>query len=611
MRKFIHSNFELDLSAYKITDTAENPWFTGTYFTKYSYPFTLELTNDIDLAMGFISHYNSTDAETLFEGIYVHGNIMEKAVLEVEDCEQGLSVTLRYGLDDFPNFTKKLAELNLLQMPVGNIYLHAATVVSQSWPAVQYNFPQIHIDKIDTEDSDVWFAFEKIINNYKNGAFLENEVDTSTDTTFNRNIIQPVPYILYLLQAGFTDAGYTLQGDILNNALAQKTVVYTDTEYYTSIAQESMTVMAMATDYDSKTDQDGANPHILLERRQDIAQPGKYRITGTMRLRKRFGTVPSNAITVSLGIRYRNTVLFSHSGAMINSFYDFTIDETFETLTDLQDDFLDFYYDGGYREDDVLFNLEINPIRLHDDSGNAVASIINLNQVDLKKAVPDMTFGDLVKFVLTAFQLDLTPRGTEMWMNYIKNEMMANPVQDLSMLEVKFPKRTFSKGNSYLLKYEDANSDEYKWAEVFQNAEGYSTSGFTKDEKTVDIVLKALPLPLLNRNGVQTAHGFLEEKTKPLLIIYNGLVGGKNIAQDPAPLLVPALHLQYHNEWLASRINATSYTWTFKTFIEPIQELMAKSSVHAYGNIHLVKSLQKTEVRPDLFEVELTTEAFK
>lgn len=611
MRKFIHTNFELDLSAFKMTDTAENPWFSGTYFTKYSFPFSIALTRDIDMAMGFLSHYNSLDAETLFDGIYVHGNNMEKAVLEVEECEQELSVTLRYGLDDFPNFTKKLAELPLIQLQVADIYQHAKTIISQGWPAVNYNFPQIHIDKIDPESDDVWAAFEKIINNYKAGAFLENTVDTSDDITYNRNIMQPLPYLLYLLQAGFAAAGFTLKGDVLENIIIQKTLVYTDTEYYTTIAQESMTVMAMASEHDTYVEQDGANPHITLQRTQAIAQPGRYRITGTMRLRKRFGNRPTNAIIVSLGIKYRDVTLFSHSGAMINNYYDFNINETFETLSDLQEDFLVFYYDGGYSADDMVFNLEINPVRLHDEGGNALASIINLNQVDLKKAVPDVTFGDLVKEVLAEYRMDLTTIGTEIWMNYINAEMQRREVIDLSMYDVKFPKRTFSKGNSFLLKYEDVTSDTYTWAPVFQNLEGYSTSGYLTDEKTTEVPFKALPLPLLKRNNVQTAHGFIEEKTKPLWVIYNGLVGGINVAQDPAPLSVPALHLQYHYTWLASRINATSYQWTFLAYMEQIQLLEAKSRVHAYRNIHLVKSLQKTEVKPDLFEVELTTEVFK
>src|SRR5690606_19649942 len=124
MRKFIHSNFELDLSAYKITDTAENPWITGKFFAKYSFPFEIELTDENDISFGFVSHHNS-GAETIYEGMYIHGDTMERAVLEIEECGKLLSVTLRYGFEEFPSFNKKLAELPLLDIEVASIYTHA------------------------------------------------------------------------------------------------------------------------------------------------------------------------------------------------------------------------------------------------------------------------------------------------------------------------------------------------------------------------------------------------------------------------------------------------------------------------------------------------------
>ena len=76
MRKFIHSDFELDLSVFEITDNEENPWFTGTYFTKYSYPFTMQITDAFDAIFSMISHVNAT-AETIFEGYYVPVKIVD------------------------------------------------------------------------------------------------------------------------------------------------------------------------------------------------------------------------------------------------------------------------------------------------------------------------------------------------------------------------------------------------------------------------------------------------------------------------------------------------------------------------------------------------------
>jgi len=606
MRKFIHSKFELDLSNFKITDTSENPWLTGTYFAKYSYPFTIDLDDELDQAMGFVSHYNSVDAQTIFKGWYVHGYVMELAELEVEEIEAGLSVTLRYGFDEFPNFNKKLSELPLLQLTVDNIYEHANTIVEQTWPAVNYNFPQIHTDKIDPDSDEVWADFEKIINNRRGGVFLVNEVDFEAEINRNRNIIQPLPYLLYLLQAGFADAGYQLRGDIIADADFIKTLVYTDTEYFTTLSQASIPLYVPATEYDQYFPHEGSlYDQIIISRRVDITQPGEYRITGNVRVRRALYT------TSVVRIKYRNTVIFQHAALQDNTFFDMPIDLVFTTLTDIEDSYLTFYYSAGYLESDITFDININPIRLHDDSGEAIPTILNLNEVNLKRAVPDMTFGDLVKLVLAMKRMNISREDNFININYVSQELRTANKVDCSQLEVKRPKRNFNKGNSFLLKYEDVESKDYVYAQVFQNKDGFVTTGYTTNEKTAELPLKALPLPLLNRNSVQTAHAFLQDNSKPLFVIYNGLIGGKNLSRDPANLLVPALHENYYKVWWAARIDTSSFTWTYQAFYEDVLPLTVKSLVHAYQNIHLVKSLQKTEVSPDVFEVEIVTEVLK
>ena len=224
MRKIIHSNFELDLSTKKITDISENPIFSDKFSTKYSYPIEIDLEDDLDIAFGFISFYNSSNPLTLIDVTYVHNDVLSPAVLEVEEIQgKKMQITISWGFEEFPSWNKKLSELPLDKFEVANIYTHAAGIISQTYPAVNYNFPQIHTDKIDTDD-DIWFAFEKILNNFKEGAFLENYVDGVEDITYNKNIMQPLPYLLHVLKKGFEDGGYTLDGSFVNHPLIQKYV---------------------------------------------------------------------------------------------------------------------------------------------------------------------------------------------------------------------------------------------------------------------------------------------------------------------------------------------------------------------------------------------------
>ena len=74
MKKLIGSNFELELSNYAITSTDENPWFSDAFSSKITYPFEIQLTDELDIAFGFISRTSSVP--TLFDVKYFEINIL-------------------------------------------------------------------------------------------------------------------------------------------------------------------------------------------------------------------------------------------------------------------------------------------------------------------------------------------------------------------------------------------------------------------------------------------------------------------------------------------------------------------------------------------------------
>ena len=65
-----------------------------------------------------------------------------------------------------------------------------------------------------------------------------------------------------------------------------------------------------------------------------------------------------------------------------------------------------------------------------------------------------------------------------------------------------------------MYQYQEVNHETYKFFPVFYSRLGLSTSNFTKDEKTTEVTVNALPLPLLFRNAIQTAHDFESDITK-------------------------------------------------------------------------------------------------
>lgn len=624
MRKFIHSSFEIDLSKLKISDVQENPWFTDKFFSKFTFPFEMDLSEENDINFGFISFYNANSHTTLFKGKYVHRNIMEDAVLEIEEVSDKITLSLSYGFDEFPNFKKKLSELPLDKFEVTNIYDHAATIIPQTWPAVNYNFPQLHIDKIDNTQAP-WEAFEGIINNYKDGAFLINEVDVD-DITYNRNIIQPLPYALHILQKGFEDAGKTLTGDVLTDDRIKKMCIYSDAEYWTTFEQESYTILQMSEDKvetESFTVQGSfpgtfswsdpiVNPTVTRWRyfqQIDITSPGKYRIIGKVKM------INPRYTRSHLIIKYRNQIIHERSwfpfwsSSPFGIPRDVNVNVVFETLADLDPNFITVELFNGTSSNKVIFDLGINPIRLHDSSGSAIPTIVNLNQVDLTRAVPKITFGEFVTAFKNWFNLDITPVGNEIRMNFIKTEIDNAEVFDLSMYEVANPPRKFTRGISFLLKFQDVKTDEYTFNPVYHSFEQIATSDFKTDEKTNEINVNALPLPLAVRNDIQTAHAFDTDETKIYAVIYDGLTSGLNLAKPSTELLMENIHESCWKKWFDYRIKSQNFSWSFLAYYENIIDLYYKGKVFAYGLHHIVKNLNRTEIAEDLFEIEIETEA--
>lgn len=609
MRKLIHSSFELDLSSFKISDTEENNWFTDSFFLKYSFPFEIDLEDDLDIAFGFISQYNAEDIKTYFELLYVHGDKIEKAVLEVESIQEKLSCTLRFGFEQLPSFDKKLSELSLdnFSLPSGTtIYEHAESIITETWPDVNYNFPQIHVDKYDTSDG-IWENFEGIINNRKDSAFLENSVDLSEDITYNKNIMQPLPYFLHILQRGMADGGYVLSGKILQDEIIAKACLYGDVDYFKKpTLQEPIDIVQMSEDASYTNGNETQNFYYNTV----LASPGKYNIQGTIK------SLRWSNYWCYFYIKYRGTVLFQQKSYPTNwnhgtTWRDYSVDVTFETIADLNPNDITIEGYVNYSENQNIINLTVSTIVLFDSAGTAIPSVENENKVDLTKAVADITFGDFVKVIKNWFNYDLTIDNNNAIMNPIEDEINYNDAENLQFAEIKRPLRNFSQGVSFLLKFQDIDSKDYKFEPVFKNRDSVLNSNYIEDDKTNPIEINALPLPLLTRNGTQTAHAFESNDSKVFLVKYDGIFNDNNLAQPITDYLIPAIHIRYWQKWFEFRIFTQAFRWSFKAWDEQLLNIKAKRKIFAYNRYHIIKNINKTETVPNQFLVEIETNTLK
>ena len=619
MRKLIHSNFEIDLANYKIVDTEENPWFLEDIPLKFTFPFEIDLSDEMDANFGFISSYNNSP-QTLFPLVFQDNDTISEAELELEELGgKKLAALFRSGIEQLPSWDKKLSELTLDNFDLENetIYEHARTIIPQTWPAVNYNFPSVHIDTIDNQD-ELWLAFKRRINDYNGIEFPDNYVDETTYEPVNRNIIQPLPYALHILKQGLLDAGLELQGNILDDERLKKMTIYSAKEYFIKREDQELNIVLFNKEYLYKYLPPVNVRYPIGFYQKEISVPrGRFNILGQINITARlFDSDPTTDYKISFdGVQIASGGNGNHT-IDIDVLNDTNTPKIILVECDSRVRMINPNVDVSLLEEDEFHNvvdLQILALEKYDTNGDSIPTIINENKVDLTKAVADITFGEYFKTLTKHwFNYDYDIQDGIITMNKVEEQINYENAFDLSPFEIKEPIRRFKQGYSFLLKFSDADNEfGYVYDKIFQSSSGVVTSGFKENEKTTTIEINALPLPLLEREGITTAHAFESSESKIYAVVYDGMTNNRNVAKNPVNILLPAVHTESWLKWFSTRINAQEYRWPFKAWAEQLIGLKAKGKAFAYGRYHIIKKIQKTEIQPDLYEVDIEMESLE
>ncbi|MFY0481480.1 hypothetical protein ACI6PS_02645 [Flavobacterium sp. PLA-1-15] len=599
MKKLIGSNFELDLTPYKITDTEENSWFSDSFTSKVTYPFDIDMTDELDIAFGFLSSDN-TSPETLYKAMYYENDRIHDAEFEILEIEgKRLQCSFEYGLEEFPSWNKKLSELPLHKFDlVGkDIYEFAKEMIDKTYPEVDFCFPAIHTDQF-SKDDDLWSEFQEMINCYRNGEFVRNDFDSEEILSYNRNIMQPVPFFLYLIKAGL--GSYVLEGDVLTDEKLLNNAAYAPVEYFRKRVPPELSIFMMGDEYISSPPEGpswGFYQAII-----NVDRWGKYVLQGSVQR-----ILPSSFLG-NVKVSFNGVVIYDN-----DTTDEYVALEVFFETTNSDVNILTITTVSQIDIENIIFSLEVMMLDEYDEFGQSIPVIQNEDKIDLTRAVPDMTFGEYFTMVCNWRNYDYYIDGNRVIMNRIQNQMDFDNMISLEKYEVKTPLRKAQQGMSFLLKFQDleSNTYNYKYDSVFHSKSGYVYSDYVENKKTNTIEVNALPLPLLNRNGIETAHSFEYNTSKVYAVVYPGLTNGKNKTLDPVEILMPAIHLTNWFIWFNFRINSQAYKWSFKAFSADILSLTVKSKIYAYKNLHYIKSLIRTQIEPDIYEVEIETESFK
>ena len=609
MKTIVHlPNTKLDLSKQKFSIQENNAKVSDTQFTKIIFPFSLPVTPEIINAIGDILSHSSKNLDTVIDcKLELEGKVHD-AQFEILGNEGSYAETqIDYGFDELPNWNKKLSELPLQQFTVPDIHTYAPTILNKKYPEVNFNFPRIYNKKYDPT-TEVWDAFDGFLNDMKPDMteMRRNYIDGSGNI-FNVNIIHPMPYILYILKTGFRDAGFDLKGHILTDQDLYYRTIYSGTDYFTSLQQRRYEFKIKSSEPDELYLENGPDDYCKYIRNITIVKTGKYKIAGLIkffRARKMFSVYQ---------LKLNDKVIWEINKKSRNSteFYDVPMDLDFNVNE--ENSILTFYchkqyHDWEFQLADLLVTSavleDISNSELGDDSG----FVTNRNEVNLKNAVPEITFGEFVNKICNWFNYAMIPIDKTIYMNKLSLEKFFEP-KDFRKYEAKKPKRVNKKNISYLLKFPELDR---KVDNVFYDAKGFKLNGEEiTDTKVIEIDGYALPVYMPKPNSHNTAVVQTDSTTTLQLVYYDGLTGGTNNATNPAGCHIPELFYKNWENWLKRRLECYEYTWKFIIPIEEMANYSINDYLFCYDNIHLIKTLNKDKVSETTYEVEIITETIR
>lgn len=604
MHKFISNNNKIliDLSDVDITTNEENNWFSDSFFVKYSYPFDISITPELNAAIGDIINNNSS-IDTVIEGHYYFYDKVEIATLIVEGIEGNIATfALKYGYEEFPNFDKKLQELPFEEFEVNDIYDYANETIHKSYPSTIINFPQIVTDKYPSNEVQ-WRFFEGRLNNRASNQFLKNSIDDN-EQYVNKNIIHPCVYLVHAIKKGFESAGFNLKGDFITNALINKVLLFADKDLFIKPEHTQINIDISNDDEPYDTVTKNGVTYGMWKKITKVDKPGKYNVIGSIHVK---GDGSNSGVLGFYRIMHNNTVVFG--GKYVKNDTNLYLDEMIYINNPETEEITTIVHSEILKEYDQITKIQVIPQFIVKPDGSREPSVINSNKINIGKSLPDITFGQLVTTVSSLFNLDLSVQGNTVTLNYKVDAIYDNVIHDFRKFEKSFPHINFKSDMKFLIEYEESDEDKKYDRMVIDNT-GAQVVKPNENLKPIDNTISISATPLLyDTNTVKASSSASADRLN--LIIYGGLINENNYAEVPNALFMPNIYEYFHREWIENRIQAKNYTPSFVCQVEDILKVSVKDRLFMYNNYHLIQNISRQQISKDLFEIELSTETLK
>lgn len=649
--KIIHRDFEIDLLDKNVDYTEQNQWFVNGAPINFTLPVSMTLTRELDEVFNMLSHLNSNVRQTTFDVKIYKMNKFYDAIMSIESIRDlDLEISFKYGFEEYPNFSKALREIPMEEKEVTGLRLDANAVKPLSYPDTNYKYPAVFIPIDIIQDNSTRFdSFEGIINLFEAGAYVENTVDQVDNIAINRSIIQPFPYLIYVLKQGFADAGYTLAGDILEDEKIQKVLFGQVSDYYITFSPTQQEWVLKTTDLLPFTDNSGNDSTVPGEFIEDpntsnlpelirtiihnevinqswpvfifaqgwfyetltVTDTGSYKLAGNLVEKKRKFAISFLYIYIDDELVYES--LHSDSLQEERSFFesvefDFVVTSS-STIKVYTMNAIDYNQEQTEILESNIVDLTLTKIA---DlvNGELVPALNEANKVKLNETMPNKNFGELVKAVMAWRNLDIRPDFTtkEVSMNRIDTAISLPVTQDLRDTEVRHPLREPNQKKSFLLKFDSAQ-DNPDYKQLLYSRNGEQIERIQIDENTEEINIGLLPM--FNKAvGVLNTANFEDKNDNILPVFYHDdATTQDNATLDPTSLMVPTVFEQDYKTWLSFRLYSQTFKWSNILTIEDALVLSTYNRSFAYNQNHLLRQLVVRLIDKDFAEVDFESEA--
>ncbi len=581
---FFTTDWKLDLTSHKLTFIEENSLFYNYFVSGYSLPFSIKLSDEMAVQLGFVDQDNITDYQTQYIGFLQQDGNFSPAILEVDlyDGER-LSGSFVFGYQTLPILDTKLSDLPWPVITTDNIENHAKSIINKGFPEVGYNFPMI----IDTEfdQNTNYEKFEGIFNNYNGTNYVQNSKsnEDGEEVVYNRNVITPYPYLIEILKVGFQYARLSYAGDFFSDPNNSKLIWDTG-----KFLEQMFSPLPPSFRFEraSLNTQVGNNVVSTFKKTINVRTIGSYTI-------KIYLNLPNHIKVNSFKIKMKGKTIYTNTIGRLDKFISLNVEET---------------------QDYGVLELEMSLIRYNvSDSIEDISAYNNFtflandgklnvfpDSFSIADVLPNMTFSTFLNKLKNWFNLDISFQHDTVTIDYVEQKFVETSFRDESHLEAKKYIKKSNQNKAYILK--DSRGTIYVTKKgIVSDISTYKAENVFTIDTGVDI------MKIEKKNSVFTARR--REGSDFRILLYDGL-------KNRLPVAVSAINgfdfsienvwQRFWKKWLRFRV--TSETIKDKFRCDVYENLTTERGRYKYNKTHLVKKISKRRIKENTWEVRIESE---